>query len=136
VNSALYCVVVVAVEGGRRREAQLAVVSGFAASAGWRVRPRGGGRRRRRRALTNICRVNVVVWSVRSRRVIINICLVNQGNVVDQVIDEEFWRRHEFMDGVPGSWLLDAVIKRATEHFRHSDSQAHQLHWRELREWE
>lgn len=61
------------------------------------------------------------VVAVGLKRVFVDVRLVNQGNVVDHVIDEKLWGCHEFVDGVPGFRPLHTVIEGATENFHHLD---------------
>lgn len=55
----------------------------------------------------------------RPLRFVVNVCVVDQRDVVDVVIDEKLGVRHEVVDGIPGRGFLDSVIKGATERFHH-----------------
>lgn len=73
--------------------------------------------RRRRRLAKG--RVQVVVVVLGHLRLIVDICVVDQWDVVHEVVDEKLGMCHEVVDGVPGFRLLDAVIEGATERFHH-----------------
>lgn len=96
-----------------------------AVGGGWEavlaVRTRWGtgslDRRRRRRLAEG--RVQVVVVVLGQLRLVVDICVVDQRDVVHEVVDEKLGMCHEVVDGVPGFRLLDAVIERATERFHH-----------------
>lgn len=107
VDAALNGVVVAVRCGG---EAVLAV------GTGWRM---GTLRRldRRRRGLSK-GRMQLLVVP-RPLRFIVNVCVVDQRDVVDVVIDEKLGVRHEVVDGIPGRGFLYSVIKGATERFHH-----------------
>ncbi len=53
-------------------------------------------------------------------RFVVHVCLVDQGDVVDRVRDDELRVRLEVMNGVPRLGPLDAVVG-ATESFHHPD---------------
>lgn len=72
---------------------------------------------RRRRWLAE-GRVQVVVV-LGELRLIVNVCVVDQRDVVHEVVDEKLRMCHEVVDGVPGVRLLDAVVEGATERFHH-----------------
>lgn len=98
--------IVVAVGG--RWEAVLAI----------RTRWGTGSLDRRRRRLAE-GRVQVVMVVLGQLRLIVDICVVDQRDVVHEVVDEKLGMCHEVVDGVPGLRLLDAVIEGATECFHH-----------------
>lgn len=54
-------------------------------------------------------------------RCVVHVRLVDQGDVVDGVRDDEFWVRLEVVDGVARVRPLDAVVEGATESFHHPD---------------
>lgn len=64
-------------------------------------------------------RVQMVMVVLGQLRLIVNICVVDQRDVVHEVIDEKLGMCHEVVDGVPGLRLLNAVIEGATERFHH-----------------
>lgn len=103
--------IVVAVEG--HREALLSVGAGRGAGAG-----RALGGLGRRGSMTQ-SQAHVVV--VGALRLVVDVRLVNQRDAVHRVVDDKLRVRHEVVDGVPGLWLLDAIIERATEGFHHPD---------------
>lgn len=72
---------------------------------------------RRRRWLAE-GRVQVVVV-LGELRLIVNVCVVDQRDVVHEVVDEKLRMCHKVVDGVPGVRLLDAVVEGATERFHH-----------------
>lgn len=71
---------------------------------------------RRRRLAKGRVQVVVVLGQL---RLIVDICVVDQRDVVHEVVDEKFGMCHEVVDGVPGLRLLDAIIEGATECFHH-----------------
>lgn len=107
VDAALNGVVVAVRCGG---EAVLAV------GTGWRM----GTLRRldwRRRGLSE-GRMQLLVVP-RPLRFVVNVCVVDQRDVVDVVIDEKLGVRHEVVDGIPGRGFLYSVVKGTTERFHH-----------------
>lgn len=54
-------------------------------------------------------------------RFIVHVRLVDQGDVVDRVRDDELRVHLEVMNGVPRLGPLDAVVVGATESFHHPD---------------
>lgn len=54
-------------------------------------------------------------------RFIVHVRLVDQGDVVDRVCDDELRVRLEVVNGVPRLGPLDAVVEGATESFHHPD---------------
>lgn len=54
-------------------------------------------------------------------RCVVHIGLVDQGDVVDGVRDDEFWVRLEIVNGVARVLPLDAVVEGTTESFHHPD---------------
>lgn len=73
--------------------------------------------RRRRRLAEG--RVQVMVVVLGQLRFVIDVCVVDQRDVVHEVVDEKLRMCHEVVDGVPGFRLLDAIIEGATERFHH-----------------
>lgn len=53
--------------------------------------------------------------------VLIHVRVIYERDVVGVVIDQEFGRCHEVMDGSLGFRFLQAFVERATECFHHSD---------------
>lgn len=79
----------------------------------------GAGLLNRRRWWLAEGRVQVVVVVLGQLRLIVDICVVDQRDVVHEVVDEKLGMCHEVVDGVPGLRLLDTVIEGATERFHH-----------------
>lgn len=61
------------------------------------------------------------VVMVGALRFVVHVSLVNQGDVVDRVRDDELRVRLEVVNGVARLGPLDAVIQGATESFHHPD---------------
>lgn len=53
-------------------------------------------------------------------RFLVYVCVVDQGDVVDEIVDEELRMCHEVVDGVSGFGFFDAIIQRATKGLHHS----------------